>query len=218
MKISSTLVLLLFLYLNVRAERRIDNIPHAKADTCSPKQSITHPPTLEFNFRNDSLQILRVGTLSGFDTALVHFAIIIQPQHFNISDNVNGVFTYQPRQYVGKDRFVYRVCLNACKSICDTGTVQLDLYGLCIVPTIITPNNDGLNDRLLIPCLEANNFNDNELRIFNQWGDEVFHAAPYHNDWEGVYLGKPLPDGTYFFLFRQNKTLDYQRGYITIFR
>ena len=185
---------------------------------CNPKETLPKPANLSFSFQNDSTEILKVGELSGIDTSTVKFSIIGQPTHFSIIDNGNGLFQYQPRSYVGKDNFRYRACLKDCPTHCDTGTVSLDLYGICIVPTIITPNNDGLNDRLLIPCLEGDNFTGSELHIFNQWGDQVFFASPYHNDWEGTYNGQPLPDGTYYYLFREHKATDFQRGYISIFR
>ena len=94
------------------------------------------------------------------------------------------------------------------------GIVSLDS---CLVPSVITPNDDGLHDEFKIPCLADDN-PDSELTILNEWGDRVFFAAPYKNDWRGTYKGTPLPDGTYFFIFKKNKTKLPQKGYVTIFR
>jgi large repetitive protein len=87
----------------------------------------------------------------------------------------------------------------------------------CSVPTIITPNDDGLNDELRIPCLSDNN-TDSEIMVFNEWGDRIYFAKPYRNNWRGTYKNLDLPDGTYFYIFKLTPATDAQRGYITIFR
>lgn len=87
----------------------------------------------------------------------------------------------------------------------------------CHVPTIITPNDDGLNDELRISCLSDNN-TDSEIMVFNEWGDRIYFAKPYRNNWRGTYKNLSLPDGTYFYIFKLTPATDAQRGYITIFR
>jgi gliding motility-associated-like protein len=89
----------------------------------------------------------------------------------------------------------------------------------CNIPSLITPNDDGQNDELHIPCLPANRAdNKSELYIFNEWGDRVAFYKPYTNDWTGTYRGEALPDGTYFYIFKFTPSTVTQRGYITIFR
>ena len=89
----------------------------------------------------------------------------------------------------------------------------------CAVPTIFTPNDDGVNDQLVIPCVTPNDkTNDSELYILTEWGEQILHARPYKNEWPGDYKGQPLPDGTYFYIFILHPSLPAQRGYVTIFR
>lgn len=87
----------------------------------------------------------------------------------------------------------------------------------CNVPNIITPNDDGLNDELKIPCLSDDN-PDSELLVFNEWGDRVYYAKPYKNNWKGTYKNNNLPDGTYYYLFRSNLKVNFDKGYVSIFR
>lgn len=74
------------------------------------------------------------------------------------------------------------------------------------IPKGFSPNGDGINDQFVI--LGAENFPQNKLIVFNQWGEVVFEAAPYANDWEGEsdfrlasQQDKKLFDGTYFYFF-----------------
>jgi gliding motility-associated-like protein len=96
---------------------------------------------------------------------------------------------------------------------------QLSIVDTCRIPSLITPNDDGKNDEFIVPCI-PNNASDNksELFIFNEWGERVAYFMPYLNDWTGTYSSKPLPDGTYFYIFKLTPTVNPQRGYITIFR
>ncbi len=81
------------------------------------------------------------------------------------------------------------------------------------IPQLITPNGDGLNDRFIFEDLENNPFlfEQNELLIFNRWGDVVFKAKPYQNDWSGHNnSGQILPEGTYYYVFK----LDLNEGQV----
>ena len=60
----------------------------------------------------------------------------------------------------------------------------------------MTPNGDGLNDRLVVnggaDCTK-------NIKVYNRWGQEVWAQLNYQNDWTGQsFSGEQLPDGTYF--------------------
>lgn len=115
----------------------------------------------------------------------------------------NGTFTYESNLvYVGTDEFTYEICSDICPSECSTGTVTLTVGedASCEIPTIFSPNNDGINDEFIVPCLSTDKYPNNVVSIFNEWGDEVFRQAQYQNDWQGTYKGEDLPSGTYFWV------------------
>ena len=70
-----------------------------------------------------------------------------------------------------------------------------------IPPNLFTPNGDTYND-----VFEVNNvlsFTESELVVFNIYGQQVYNATPYLNDWDGTLGGNggaKLPDGTYFYI------------------
>lgn len=88
----------------------------------------------------------------------------------------------------------------------------------CAVPTIFTPNDDGQNETLEIPCLNKSGENNSEISIFNEWGEKLFYAQPYNNSFDGTYRGQRLPEGTYFYIFRKDAKSPTQKGYFTLFR
>ena len=95
---------------------------------------------------------------------------------------------------------------NGCEGFA-TAFVEVKLAEM---PNAITPNGDGMNDELKIPAIEADpdGHPDNEIIIFNRWGDVVYKAAPYRNDWNGTQNGQSLPEGTYYYVIR----LDVSEG------
>ncbi|MBT2563107.1 gliding motility-associated C-terminal domain-containing protein [Pedobacter sp. ISL-68] len=85
-----------------------------------------------------------------------------------------------------------------------------------MVPTLFTPNGDGANDAFEIRGLEL--FEQNDLVIVNRWGNEVFKATSYQNNW----TGEGLNEGTYFYVLRVKESgdSDWQvfKGYTTLIR
>ncbi len=82
---------------------------------------------------------------------------------------------------------------------------------------LITPNGDNVNDILVIEGVE--NYPENELTIVNRWGDVVFKAKPYMNDWGGEGSnGALLTQGTYYFILRNVGSELPQGGNIVILK
>ena len=72
------------------------------------------------------------------------------------------------------------------------------------IATAFTPNGDGLNDTWVIKGIE--NFPNSVINVYNRWGNEVYKAVGYQNDWGAIYRDniKKLPPGSYYFLVNLN--------------
>lgn len=92
-----------------------------------------------------------------------------------------------------------------------------------VIPQGFSPNNgDNVNQTWNIRGLEQ--YPDHELIVFNRWGNKVFRAAPYENNWEGqntfgISIGDELPDGTYYYILelRDEKNI-VMKGWVYIKR
>jgi gliding motility-associated-like protein len=137
----------------------------------------------------------------------------------NGSAFVNGDFsiTYESNTgYVGRESFIYEVCLAECPSMCDTAVVNMVVIPELTIPDVITPDGNGVNDAFVIKGLE-DNFPRNELYVYNRWGNEVYSSVDYRNDWEGTYKGQTLPAGTYFYILINRDTgEEISHGYLTL--
>ncbi len=85
-----------------------------------------------------------------------------------------------------------------------------------VFPNTFTPNGDGTNDIWYISGLEK--YPKHHLTVFNRWGNQVFDAEPYENNWDGTSLGRELPDGTYYYVFDKGNGEKLIKGYLMIIR
>jgi hypothetical protein len=107
---------------------------------------------------------------------------------------------------------------------CGEGRDTIKVYSLrdVFIPNVITSNDDKKNDRFEIRITEGQSHALNadltlggHLRIFNQWGSEVFAVDNYKNDWPGV--NHSLSAGTYYYTFNFNNCPTL-KGWIHVIR
>ncbi len=72
-----------------------------------------------------------------------------------------------------------------------------------VAPNFISPNGDTRNDALIFEGIQV--YPENELRVFNRWGELMYSTEDYQNDWEGVSFDEELPDGVYYYILRYGK-------------
>jgi len=118
-----------------------------------------------------------------------------------IADSLNA-FSVISNLQVGINELYWIVQNGSC---IDSARVQIikNTPGSCetgiIAANTFTPNGDGFNDTFVIQGIE--DFLDNELKVFNRWGNIVFESSPYNNKWKGLSeSGNVLPEGTYFYI------------------
>jgi len=91
-------------------------------------------------------------------------------------------------------------------------------------PQVFTPTPaDGFNDELVIENLEL--FPNNSIQIYNRWGEQVYQASPYNNNWSGQnestlpkLQGKELDEDTYFYILNLGNGQDPIKRYIELLR
>ncbi len=80
--------------------------------------------------------------------------------------------------------------------------VKVTVYDKLYIPSAFTPNNDGKNDKWVIPAIAV--YPNAEVAIFNRYGEAVLRSATNFTGWDGVYKGQIQPIGTYVYLVKLN--------------
>ena len=147
-----------------------------------------------------------------------NIVIASQPENGAAMVTDNGIVTYAPEEgfcdMLNGDSVTYTVCDN--QGNCETA--QVIVYVICDelqVYTGFSPNGDGVNDVFYIEGLEA--YPNAQLTVFNRWGNQVYRSDSYKNDWTGLWEGKLLPDGTYFYVLDDGEG-NLLSGYVQIHR
>ncbi|WP_216679131.1 DUF7948 domain-containing protein [Hymenobacter siberiensis] len=104
------------------------------------------------------------------------------------STEANPVHTYTtPGNYQPRVRLRYNQ--NLCETTATTPPVEVKERKP--VPNIITPNGDGQNQTFQFSTGCAPH-----LQVFSRWGQKVFEAAAYHDEWNA----DGQPNGVYYYL------------------
>ncbi len=127
-----------------------------------------------------------------------------------ISDKKSPLITNVSANKMG----VYSIQITDTSNCKAAETITISLGAGCedelSIPEGFSPNGDGVNDLLIVRGL--NNYPGHSIVVFNRWGETVFSASPYNNDWNGkcttgviaIGNGNLLPEGTYFYLLDKN--------------
>jgi len=103
---------------------------------------------------------------------------------------------------------------NGCTAI---DSVVVTVLPNIIFPNGISPNGDGANDVWIIDFIEQ--FPNNVVEIYNRWGELLFHADGYLQNWDGTYNGEELPIGTYYYIIDlHEEEIEPFTGPITVLR
>ena len=191
--------------------------------------SILPPPTANFDGIINVLmgQQPQVSVLDN-DVAYAPVSLqILKNTQKGISsfDNDNNI-NYQPISTAdGLDTLLYEICYTNCTDVCDTALVVFNnirnddpcfILGDTsnIFTNGLTPNGDDKNDFLIFRLVSVDecqlNHAKSDIVIYNRWGDVVFEAKPYKNDWGGKRRKRNgldedlLPQGVYYFVLRIN--------------
>ena len=87
------------------------------------------------------------------------------------------------------------------------------VVGEVLIPNVITPNGDDINDRFFIeaPSDGGVQYEQISLSMYNRHGERVFHDEGFAtrnsraDGWEGVNnAGQPLASGVYFYIIEMN--------------
>jgi gliding motility-associated-like protein len=98
----------------------------------------------------------------------------------------------------------YNLCLtidngNCTETVCIDNIIVANQSTLK-VPGVITPNGDGINDRLVVESLSLVKY---ELSIHTRYGQVVFSTTDPQNHWDGrIKGGADAPAGVYFWVIR----------------
>ena len=124
------------------------------------------------------------------------------------------------------DAGTYTLIVSSNNCVSERATVSIEVNKCStidfFIPEGFSPNGDGINDVFFIRGLDV--YPSNSITIFNRWGDKVFEANPYQNNWDGkaqngvIVGGDELPIGIYFYVLDLGDSSKILKGTIYLNR
>ncbi len=176
----------------------INGFQNLRSNTVSTIRLVNDPPTTD----DDTTMQLRWNTYVGWDTARYNLEVLdLKRPEFGwilrdsmVADTVWNLRkplkrgSYKLRLYTMRPDAVFRSYSN----VLEFGVPFKEV----VVPNVITPNGDDINDKVRIKYLYL--YPGSAFTIFNRWGQTVYHSDDYQNDWDAP----GLESGNYYYLLK----------------
>ncbi|RMG80307.1 MAG: gliding motility-associated C-terminal domain-containing protein [Bacteroidetes bacterium] len=151
----------------------------------------------------------------GENTRILHIGVATQPKFGTLNFRNDNTIVYQPNQDLCEetDEFAYFI-----ETAQGTETYEVNVEILCESLTILSgfsPDSD--DDYNTFTILGIQNYPNNTLLIFNKWGEQVYSAKGYQNDWKGTEKERPTTadEGVYYYVFNDGQGHSYS-GYVQV--
>ena len=141
------------------------------------------------------------SVISGEDVTLEWISPIDAPTTGNLTNIGVGEYIL-----LGTDQ-------NGCQKV-ETIELTSDDSGCLLIPTGITPNNDGFNDTWVIQGSE--NYPEISVQIYNRWGQELLNSKGYQEPWDAIYNGTTVPMASYYYVITLGPSVEPMTGYLTV--
>lgn len=84
-----------------------------------------------------------------------------------------------------------------------------------VIPNVFTPNGDGINDFWIISNIEK--YPEATIEVYSRWGTVVFRSTESRKIWDGLFNGRKVTPGTYYYSVILNNGLEAFKGPLLIF-
>lgn len=165
---------------------------------------------------NSDTIILSIKYIPRF--AFIKDTIICENSSFILAPNLDADVEYiwqdesKETSFLVNNEGVYKLTSsNICGNWSDSINVATRYCGDIYIPNVFTPTNDGVNELFKIKGIEYDVW---DLKIYSRWGELVFHASDYKNEWNGGSLSPTV----YYYILSNFKNNTIYKGTVRIVR
>ncbi len=170
---------------------------------------------------NNSLESVEIGQFQVIDKLDdIHSILLIDGFMDNLQFAIEGTTLYWKKAPKSQIKNNYSISVKVLDRVGNSLEKEFSLkteytqLSQIHVYNVFTPNNDGFNDFWGIP--EAGESQEVQIQILNKYGNILFESENPKNFWDGTYMGKAVPEDTYFWVLRSKSTGETRKGFLTL--
>lgn len=176
----------------------------------------------------DSIQVVSPRAFAGNDTLVAAG----QPLQLHAIATGGSFFLWQPPTGLNNNMIpnpiatlqqdqTYYLSVSSAEGCISSDTIHIKVYKgpTFYVPTAFSPNNDGKND--LLRPISVGMTRLDYFKVFNRWGQELYHTKEFQQGWDGKFNGMDQPTGAYIWMIQgvdYNGKLIIRKGVATLIR
>jgi gliding motility-associated-like protein len=182
------------------------------------------------NCNIDTTNAIKITVLPSFTVTAGNDTTISQGQSITLNGSGNGTASWSPSSSLDNSIIFnpiatpitttdYILTVTDINSCVNSDTVIVTIIPIEFtgnITNVFSPNGDGINDNWYIENIKY--YPENEVTVYNIYGNTVFTKKGYNNDWQGTYNGNTLPDGTYFYVVKINESSPTLKGSLDIIK
>ncbi len=116
----------------------------------------------------------------------------------------------------------YKVIVKQNSGCITTKTLQIEIKsgsgsGRDELPNLISPDNDGVNDKWVLPSYITSQSPEIKVEILNEYGKQVFITDNYQNDWPDSDVVIPKTNPVFYFIISAKDQI-LKQGTITVIK
>jgi gliding motility-associated-like protein len=148
-------------------------------------------------------------------------ATISNPANYNFvwtpSIELNNATILNPLTSSSTERTYKIKAIDKVNGCVGVDSVLVSPYSKIFIPNAFSPNEDGKNDKWIIPALDA--YPNCTVVIYNRYGQKIFESFGYKIAWDGIFKGKQQPAGAYaYFINTGDDTIGTFKGTVLLIR
>ncbi|HEY8937255.1 MAG TPA: FG-GAP-like repeat-containing protein [Cyclobacteriaceae bacterium] len=193
------------------------------ATLCNDQPPVIVPANLATTIGGETqLNLMSIISDPDDNLDIASITIVDQPSSGAVatitSDTILQV-SYSGLQFSGEDQLRIKVCDQAMS--CTENEITINVGDQVNVYNAVSPNGDGKNDIFYLQFIDVlSATKENEVFIYNRWGDEVYSVRNYNNTTR-VFTGyssdgKLLPSGIYLYKVIYHGSTPSINGYLEL--
>jgi gliding motility-associated-like protein len=134
--------------------------------------------------------------------------------------SANGILSGQSAQNLTvrpSETTTYTLTVTNANGCVNTQAFTIEVladYEMVNGTNIISPNGDGVNDKLVIKNIDM--YPRNEVKIFDRAGRLLYSQKNYTDQWDGTLNGSQLAEDTYYYIVDFGPGIPKKKGFISI--